>query len=669
MCGILGIAVNKSSMIKHHLCRDILDKLFLLAESRGKEASGFAFNSGRKVVVHKTPFSASDLIKSDIYKSSVNNLFAEQDKCISGIGHSRLVTNGYEHYNANNQPVTKKGMVCVHNGIIVNQDELWMKFPEEEKFSDLDSELIPTLIMRFYKDKNCIRQALSDFYSEIYGMTTIAAIFSDYNNMLLATNNGSLYYVTGSDGNEIVFASERYILNKLIDDLNLQHIFKKANVLQLKPNTACLVNLNDFSKQAFGFNDPVALQLSEYGEALPTEEVIGNFDNKRIHINTSLEHKAVTAPDKFIEHYQNCSDKIAKLQRCTACLLPETFPFISFDEKGVCNYCKNYRKSIVSGEDELRKVANKYRSKDGSPDCLIPFSGGRDSSYVLHYIKNILGMNPVAFSYDWGMLTDLARRNQARMCGKLGVEHILVSADIRRKRENIRKNVSAWLRRPSLGTIPLFMAGDKQYFYYANLLMEQNNLEISVMGENMLETTKFKSGFCNIKPQFGKEHTYSLSKADKLWMMYFYGKEYLLNPAYINSSLLDTINAFKSYYLIPHKNVNIFRYLKWDEKLIEDTLINEYHWETDPETKTTWRIGDGTAAFYNYIYYIVAGFTENDTFRSNQIREGMITRESALRAADEENRPRWNSVKWYLDTIGFEFEFVVERINRIQNLY
>ena len=57
----------------------------------------------------------------------------------------------------------------------------------------------------------------------------------------------------------------------------------------------------------------------------------------------------------------------------------------------------------------------------------------------------------------------------------------------------------------------------------------------------------------------------------------------------------------------------------WDEK-INETLINNYDWETAQDTSTTWRIGDGTAAMYNYIYYKVAGFTEHDTFRSNQIR-------------------------------------------------
>ena len=49
-------------------------------------------------------------------------------------------------------------------------------------------------------------------------------------------------------------------------------------------------------------------------------------------------------------------------------------------------------------------------------------------------------MNPIAITYDWGMVTDLARRNQARICGALGIEHVIVAADIP-KREVILKNI------------------------------------------------------------------------------------------------------------------------------------------------------------------------------------------------------------------------------------
>jgi hypothetical protein len=101
---------------------------------------------------------------------------------------------------------------------------------------------------------------------------------------------------------------------------------------------------------------------------------------------------------------------------------------------------------------------------------------------------------------------------------------------------------------------------------------------------------------------------------------------------------------------------------------VNSTLLNVYGFELAPDTRSTWRIGDGTAAFYNYIYYNVAGFTENETFRSNQIREGVLTRERALELVRTENQPRFQSIKWYCDTIGIPFEETIQRIRSIPRL-
>ena len=87
------------------------------------------------------------------------------------------------------------------------------------------------------------------------------------------------------------------------------------------------------------------------------------------------------------------------------------------------------------------------------------------------------------------------------------------------------------------------------------------------------------------------------------------------------------------------------------------------------DTSTTWRIGDGTAGLYNYIYYLAAGFTEHDTFRSNQIREGEITRERALELVAEENKPRYQNIRWYLDALGMNFDEVIKIINTIPRIY
>jgi hypothetical protein len=364
-------------------------------------------------------------------------------------------------------------------------------------------------------------------------------------------------------------------------------------------------------------------------------------------------------------------DAIKKLKRCSKCLLPETFPFIRFDAKGECNYCGRYIvKNQGKREQEFKQMMEKYRSRDGKPDCIIPFSGGRDSSYGLHYIVHELKLHPITYTYDWGMVTDLARRNIARVCGKLGIENIIVSADLPMKRENIRKNVEAWLKQPSLGIIPLFMAGDKQFFYFVNQVKKQTGIPLDIWSTNSLETTDFKVGFCGVRPTFDKTRPDYLPLKSKIALMSYYGMQFLKNPAYLNSSIKDTLHSFWSYYAEPRTNFyQLFDWIKWDEKQIESTLLNEYNWELSPDTTTSWRIGDGTAPFYNYIYYTVAGFSEFDTFRSNQIREGLITREEGLAKIYDENRPRFESMHWYLDVIGVDFEKAIKVVNKIPKLY
>jgi hypothetical protein len=255
------------------------------------------------------------------------------------------------------------------------------------------------------------------------------------------------------------------------------------------------------------------------------------------------------------------------------------------------------------------------------------------------------------------------------MCEGLGVEHLLIAADIRRKREFIRMNVSAWLKRPHLGTIPLFMAGDKQFFYYSDMLSRQMRLPLVIFSMNRLERTEFKVGFCGINDKAVHSKTYGLTTTNKVRLMLFYAGQFLANPGFMNASLVDSAAAYASYYVLPQRYISLFDYIDWNEQQIHDTILGQYDWETAPDSRSTWRVGDGTAPFYNYIYYKVAGFSEHDTFRSNQIRSGLIGREQALAGLAEENRPRVESFKWYCDTIGIDAFAAARAINAIPELY
>ena len=96
-------------------------------------------------------------------------------------------------------------------------------------------------------------------------------------------------------------------------------------------------------------------------------------------------------------------DNNPNLKRCTKCILPSTMPFISFDENGVCNYCNNYvLRNKPKPLEQLVDLVEPYRRTD-HVDCIVPFSGGRDSCMALHLIQKELKMNSVAYTYDWGI--------------------------------------------------------------------------------------------------------------------------------------------------------------------------------------------------------------------------------------------------------------------------
>jgi hypothetical protein len=215
----------------------------------------------------------------------------------------------------------------------------------------------------------------------------------------------------------------------------------------------------------------------------------------------------------------------------------------------------------------------------------------------------------------------------------------------------------------------MLTAGDKHFFRYVEHIKRQTGINLNLWGVNPLEVTHFKTGFLGIKPDFEGKRVYSHGI---LSQMRYHTKRFgamLESPSYFNSSLWDTLSG-EYYRSFTEKKdyYHIFDYWCWDEDEVNNCLLNEYDWEKAVDTPTTWRIGDGTAAFYNYVYFTVAGFTEHDTFRSNQIREGQITRAKALELIAEENKPRYENIKWYLDTLNLDFAKVIKIVNNIPKM-
>ena len=118
------------------------------------------------------------------------------------------------------------------------------------------------------------------------------------------------------------------------------------------------------------------------------------------------------------------------LHYCTRCVMPDTKPDLHLDEEGVCNACRSYERRVeVDWEArscELLEVLERYRRRDGSSwDCIVPVSGGKDSTYqVVRMLQ--LGLNPLCVTSSTCDLSALGRRNIENL-KRLGVDHVEMS--------------------------------------------------------------------------------------------------------------------------------------------------------------------------------------------------------------------------------------------------
>jgi hypothetical protein len=604
MCGIFG------GISTHYLDPSDLQVLANHAERRGKDSSGLVWkeiNCDYQLLRADRPLNK---ITKDRLKKNLN-FFA---------GHSRLITNGF----FDNQPVIHNEIMAFHNGIILNESEIWDFLGYQPKLG-IDSELLPHLV-NYYLEKNTDLNTIPKLILEkCEGSISASIIIPSLGKMLLFSNTGSLYF--GQKKESLFFASEIHFLNSI----------NCRNIKQIKQN--------------------ITIEVPKSSSNVKVKEI----KVKRLNLIPAM---AKSVQEEKLLHYSKM-----ELRRCSKCILPETMPFIEYNSFGVCNYCINYRKINQAKSSIDFESFLKVKIKNNDRKCIFPFSGGRDSSFGLHLAVEELNLKPLTFTYDWGMVTDLARRNISNMCSKLGIENIIVAADISKKRSNIRKNLIAWLGAPNLGMLSMLTAGDKHFFKYSEILSKENNIPLNLWSINPLEVTHFKSGFLGVPPDFVETKVYRSGLIKQIDYQKLRLKSMVRSPKYFNTSILDTISG--EYYRSKSKDsnyVHLFDYFKWDESTVESTL-DHYSWERSPDSTSSWRIGDGTAAFYNYIYHRVAGFTEHDTFRSNQIREGDLSRDDAMKLIEFENVPRYENIKWYLDAINLDFLDVVSKINAIPRMH
>lgn len=109
--------------------------------------------------------------------------------------------------------------------------------------------------------------------------------------------------------------------------------------------------------------------------------------------------------------------------------MPDTRPRIVFDTEGVCNACRNAEtKAAIDWAARRREFLDyieRYRAKQGSYDCIVPWSGGKDSSYIAWRLKFEFGLNPLLVTFSPLVPNEIGAHNREEML-KLGFDHLMV---------------------------------------------------------------------------------------------------------------------------------------------------------------------------------------------------------------------------------------------------
>jgi N-acetyl sugar amidotransferase len=157
------------------------------------------------------------------------------------------------------------------------------------------------------------------------------------------------------------------------------------------------------------------------------------------------------------------------IKYCSKCLFPETKPDLSFNEVGICSACiaaeeKNRGINWIQREKEFYEIIDYYRRPNGEIgyDCLIPVSGGKDSTYQAYFMKEVCGMNPLCVCFETTSVTELGQKNLDNL-SKMGMDviHFKKNSEVYKKMvvESFKRvGDEMWPNHIGIFTIPVMFA-------------------------------------------------------------------------------------------------------------------------------------------------------------------------------------------------------------------
>lgn len=312
------------------------------------------------------------------------------------------------------------------------------------------------------------------------------------------------------------------------------------------------------------------------------------------------------------------------MRYCKRCVMPDTRPGIQFNAEGICSACQAYE-NIVKVDwtkrfHELEELCSKYRGMNGSGyDCAIAVSGGKDSHFQVHLMKEVMGMNPILFSVEDNFtMTEAGKHNLRNISEEFGCNIISLKPDIKTQKALMRYTFEKygkpiWFIDRLIYTFPLHMA----LAFHTPLLVYGENVSHEYGGSNDEETYSAKGQLNN-----GVASDISIEELVKATGHSEQALEFTKAPA---QEQLDKLDPMYCSYFVPWNSYKNYLYAK--TRGFHD-LTGE--WERTQMAEQFDQVDSKGYLVHAWMKYPKFGHASTTDYASRFVRYGMMSREEAV---------------------------------------
>ncbi|HEY7491525.1 MAG TPA: N-acetyl sugar amidotransferase [Candidatus Tectomicrobia bacterium] len=344
------------------------------------------------------------------------------------------------------------------------------------------------------------------------------------------------------------------------------------------------------------------------------------------------------------------------LQYCVRCCMPETQEGITFDDMGVCQACQSSEQKMhinwVEREHRLRAILEQAKAAAGNNyDCIVPISGGKDSTFQLHVLVKVYDMKPLAVTFSHNWYSKTGWYNLQNALEQFHVDHIMFTPNRSLVNRLARKSLhaigdSCWTCHSGIGAFPLQIA-------------VRFKIPLLIWGESIAEASG-RASYDHPVHKFDREYFTKVSaKLRPEQMVCADLSERDLYPFAIPS--VEECEAVGLY------GIHLGDYLFWDEERQTEFIRDVYGWkETEIEGaykryKSAECIMPG---MHDFTCYLKRGYGRTTYQAGIDVRNGLLTREEAFTLVEQHDPVRPEALDYFLKITGMseaEFYTVMEQ--------